>query len=184
VYKCAHEVGEFITHIFARKKANGKCRVILNLKPLNHFLVHEHFKMEHVDFVCDLVQENDWFGSIDLSDAYFAVSIHMSHWKYLKFFWNNELHQYKVRAFGLSVAPRIFTRVFKAVLANLRGKHGIRCSIYIDDLIVMSQSKSSLVNELTIVANLLTFWALPLTRKSLFLYLPTYPMYQTLMGLY
>lgn len=83
---CGHEEGEFISHIFTRTKSNGKIRIILNLKPLNKFIAYEHFKMEHLDFVCELTQPGDWFASIDLSDAYFSVPIHKSHWKYLKFF--------------------------------------------------------------------------------------------------
>lgn len=124
-----------------RKKANGKLRLILNLKPLNEFIAYEHFKMEHLDFVCELTQHNDWFGSIDLSDAYFAVPIHVSHWKYLRFFWKDTLYEYRVMVFGLSVGPRIFTRLCKPLLSELRGKHNIRCSLYIDDMIIMNQSQ-------------------------------------------
>ena len=76
IAKSSHENGEFVSNIFPRPKSNGKTRVILNLKNLNKFLSYKHFKMEHLDFVFDLVRENDWFCSIDMADAYFAVNIH------------------------------------------------------------------------------------------------------------
>jgi hypothetical protein len=92
-----------------RQKSNGKIRIILNLKPLNKFIKYEHFKMEHLGFVCDLIQSNDWLGSIDLSDAYFSVPIAREHRKYLKFFRGGKLYMYQVMVSGLTSAPRIFT---------------------------------------------------------------------------
>lgn len=106
IVACKHEDGEFISNIFTRTKSNGKTRIILNLKPLNEFLVYEHFKMEHIDFVTEIVQHEDWFASIDLSDAYFAVPIHSTHRKFLKFFWRRRLFCYTVMVFGLSVAHK------------------------------------------------------------------------------
>ena len=154
IVPCSHEIGEFVSNIFSRKKSNGKVRVILNLKPLNQFLVYEHFKMEHIDFVSDLVQEGDWFCSVDLSDAYFAVSIHDDFCKYLKFVWNGSLYMYKVMVFGLASAPRIFTRICKPILATLRGRHKIRCSLYIDDMVLCNSSCSDIQNDVEIVIDM------------------------------
>ena len=44
--KCAHEAGEFISPVILRPKKNGKCRMMLNLKNLNKFISHIHFKMD------------------------------------------------------------------------------------------------------------------------------------------
>ena len=38
--------GQFISRIFLVPKADGSSRFILNLKPLNRFVVTHHFKME------------------------------------------------------------------------------------------------------------------------------------------
>lgn len=156
ISKCCHERGEFISNIFARKKQNGKTRVILNLKDLNSFLAYEHFKMEHINFVTDLIAQGDYLGSLDMSDAYFAVPIHQDCWKYLKFKWDGTLYCYKVLVFGLSVAPRIFTRICKPILAMLRGSYNIRCSIYIDDMIIISKTGNDLRDDIKVARNLLT----------------------------
>lgn len=156
VEKCAHEQGEFISNIFARVKANGKIRVILNLKPLNKFLVYEHFKMEHLDFVTNLVYKHDWFASIDLTDAYFSIPIHESDWKYLKFYWDGKLYYFKVLVFGLSLAPRVFTRICKPILAKLRGDLNTRCSLYIDDMLLINDSYQALKQNLDSALKLLT----------------------------
>ena len=151
-----HQKGEFISNIFTRKKPNGKIRIIINLKPLNQYLTYTHFKMEHLDFVSELVNKDDWFASIDLTDAYFAVSIHQSHWKFLKFLWRGELYHYKCLSFGISQSPYCFTRLCKPILAVLRGTYHLRCSLYIDDMILVSGSKCELNSAVTVALELLS----------------------------
>ena len=112
--------------------------------------------MEHLDFVFDLVRENDWFCSIDMADAYFAVNIHPDHWKYLKFIWKGILWEYRVMVFGLSQAPFIFTKLLKPVLAILRSSHLLRCSLYLDDMILMDQDMNSLTQNVQTTVELLS----------------------------
>ena len=70
-----HEKGEFISPIFFRSKSDGTSRLILNLKTLNEFLEYNHFKMETVHSVPDLIQPHCYMTSIDLKDAYYSVKI-------------------------------------------------------------------------------------------------------------
>jgi len=112
--------------------------------------------MEHVEFVTEIVTKNDWFCSIDLSDAYFSIPVAKSDWKYLKFYWDGKLYSYTVLVFGLSVAPRLFTKICKPVLAHIRGKLGVRCSLYIDDMILMHSNRDTLVKQVSDICNVLS----------------------------
>ena len=47
--------------------------------------------------------------------------------------------QFTCLPFGLSSAPWIFTKILKPVTALLR-EHGVRLIIYIDDILIMSES--------------------------------------------
>ena len=51
-----HEKGEFILPIFFCSKSDGTSRLIMNLKTLDEFLEYNHFKMEAVHSVADLIQ--------------------------------------------------------------------------------------------------------------------------------
>ena len=51
--------------------------------------------------------------SIDLKDAYFTVLIAPKNRKYLRFFWQGKSYQFCCLPFGLSPAPRIFTKIMK-----------------------------------------------------------------------
>ena len=140
------ECDQFLSNIFVVKKPNGKFRPIINLKALNKFVHYEHFKQEHFKIVLDLVQENDYFCSIDLQDAYFSVPIHHTCHKYLKFQWRNEIYSFVVLPFGYSAAPRIFTKLLKPIYAWFRSQ-GIRCSFYIDDSLNMNKEKEICLNN-------------------------------------
>ena len=71
-------------------------------------------------------------GSIDLRDAYYTVPIHEEYRKFVRFIWEGHVMEYQCLAFGLSSAPRLFTKLMIPVFANLRAKGHIFVA-YIDD---------------------------------------------------
>ena len=58
--------------------------------------------------------------------------------KFLQFQANNQLFQFRGWPNGLAEAPRLFTLVLKPVISVLE-KLGIKCVIFIDDLLLMQQ---------------------------------------------
>ena len=127
--------GFFLTMFLVPKE--GNYRPVINLRSLNRFLRVSHFKMEGMHIVRDL---EDWMTWLDLKDAYLAIPIHSHHQKYLRFKWRGVSYQFKVRPFGLATAPRVFTKILRPVITLLRGM-GIRCVIYLDDILLMSQCR-------------------------------------------
>ena len=67
--------GQFISRIFLVPKADGSSRFILNLKPLNRFVVTHHFKMEDRKTVMRLLSRHCYMATIDLKDAYFMIPL-------------------------------------------------------------------------------------------------------------
>ena len=47
----------FYSRLFLVPKKDGQMRPVINLRPLNQFLVHNHFKMEGMHVVRDLLQK-------------------------------------------------------------------------------------------------------------------------------
>jgi hypothetical protein len=60
-----------------------------------------------------------------------------------------------VLPFGLSSAPRVFTKILKPVYAWLRHQ-GVRCSFYIDDSLNMHQLYESCYNNTDKICSMLT----------------------------
>ena len=84
---------------------------VSRLKPLNWFIKKEHFKMEGMMTVKELVQKQDRFCTIDLKDAYLSVAVSKDHRKYLRFIWKRKTFQFTCLPFGLCSASRVFTKL-------------------------------------------------------------------------
>ena len=126
------EPEEFISNIFTRPKKDGKIRVILNLRQFNNHMEQIHFKMETLQTAINLMTRNCYFGSVDLSEAYYSIPIHENDKKYFRFYYKDEKFQFKVLVMGLATAPRVFTKILKPLFAKLRDQ-GCISTVYIDD---------------------------------------------------
>ncbi len=133
IKKCEKSEPEYISRIFTRPKSDGSLRLILNLKNLNQYVSYHHFKMDTLATVMNLMEQGCYMASIDLKDAYYTVSVDKQYQNFLKFKKNNQLFTFSCVPNGLSSAPRIFTKLLKPPLAELR-KRGFINSPYIDDI--------------------------------------------------
>ena len=88
---------------FPRTMAAGQ-RPVINLKSLNKFVYTEHFKMEGIHILRDLLRAGDWMTKVDLKDAYFMVPIHKEDRAFLKFSFKERTYQFKYLPFGLACA--------------------------------------------------------------------------------
>ena len=77
---------------------------------------------------------------LDLKDAYLTVPIHTSHWRFLWFHWQGKVYEYKALPFSLATARRLFTKLLKPVLVNLRAA-GVRLIGYLDDFLIIGKTK-------------------------------------------
>ena len=141
----------FTSPVFLVPKSDGSWRLVFNLKSLNTHVVTRHFKMESVRSVKGLMQEGDWLIKLDLKDAYLSIPVCLSHQQYLKFTWQGQQWKLTSLPFGLSSAPCTFTKLMKPVVSALR-KLGTRLVLYLDDMLIMAQSK---VQQLASVLKLL-----------------------------
>ena len=66
-------------------KSDGRMRPVINLKSLNFWVRPQHFKMEGLHTLREIVAQDDWLAKLDLKDAYFTVPIDQEHRKFLRF---------------------------------------------------------------------------------------------------
>ena len=127
---------QFISQIILVPKKDGLQQPVVNLKPLNRLMARRKFKMESARTLMDLVRRTDWLVLIDLKDAYLPVPIEQGDRKYLWFTWEERVYRLQCLQFGLSSAPRVFTKLLKPVMALLR-QRGLRSMIFLDDMLLM-----------------------------------------------
>ena len=136
----------FYSTIFLTKKKSGGLRPILNLSNLNLYLQRFHFRMETLRSIIKSLQQGGWTIALDLTDAYFHVPIRLSHRRYLRFCFNGQCYQYRALPFGLSTAPRLFTKVVQVIAGHLR-QESIHCHQYLDDWLLKNKSRSLLLAQ-------------------------------------
>jgi len=140
----------YLSQIFLVEKKDGGQRPVINLKGLNQFVKTEHFKMEGLHLLPDLLQSQDWLVKMDLKDAYLQVPVHPDYQHLLSFQWEGKTYKFQCLPFGLSAAPRVFTKLLKPVVGFLR-QNGCRLIIYLDDILLMHQDRTQLeqITQLT-----------------------------------
>ena len=122
--------------LFLVPKPDGSFRPIIDLKKLNLFLDIPSFKMETLFSIIAALQPQEWITKIDLKDAYHHILVHVNIRKYFSFVIAGKTHQFRVLPFGLSTAPREFTKTLAPVVQLLRTQ-GIRVHAYLNDWIII-----------------------------------------------
>ena len=147
--------GCFYSTLFLVPKKGGQMRPVINLKKLNEWVVPQHFKMEGMGTLKELLRIDDWMVKVDLKDAYFTIPVHPKHQSYLRFIVGQEHYQFTCLPFGLSCAPWVFTKVMKPIAIFLRSM-GVRMIVYIDDILLLGDSPNQVETHLQALVFLLT----------------------------
>ena len=137
----------FYSHLFVVWKTSRSWRPVIDLSHLNRFVDVSLFQMETIQSVLLSVRQGDWMASIDLKEAYLQVPVHPASCHFLRFVFRDKVYQFKSLCFGLSTAPQVFTRVMVPVSAILHSM-GIRMRRYLDDWLLQSSSRESLLRDL------------------------------------
>lgn len=132
--------GYYSTYFLVPKKTGG-FRPILDLRGLNRYMKVLPFHMLTTAEVLQTAAEGEWFTTVDLTDAYFHVPIAPQHRRFLRFAYRHRHWQFRVLPFGLSLAPRVFTRFVKAALAPLQAC-GLKILPYLDDWLLCAPSQT------------------------------------------
>ena len=76
---------------------------------------------------------------VNISDTYPHLLLPVRSRHLFQLIWEGVVHQYRALWFGLAPAPRIFTKIMKAVVALLRPAR-CQCGIYLDDILILASS--------------------------------------------
>ncbi|RDX66831.1 hypothetical protein CR513_54356, partial [Mucuna pruriens] len=134
------------------EKLQGKKRLVIDYKPLNHFLQDDKFPIPKASSLPFLIKESNIFSKFDLKSRFWQLGIDPSDRHKTAYCIPNAQYQWTVLPFGLKVAPSLFqkamTRIFESLL-----EHAI---IYIDDILLFSKDMKThkvLLNQFFDIAN-------------------------------
>ena len=110
--------------------------------------------METLFSIIAALQPQEWITKIDLKDAYHHILVHVNIRKYFRFVVAGTVFQFRVLPFGLSTAPREFTKSLAPVIQLLRSQ-GIQVHAYLDDWIIRATSQEQSLEHTQHVLQLL-----------------------------
>ena len=114
-------------------QANGKKRLILDLRYVNKFLTKMRIKYEDWKTAMSYFTQGAYMFSFDLKSGYHHIEIFEGHQTYLGFSWKHlsshctKSYVFTVLPFGLSSAPHIFTKTLKPLEKHWRYQGFLRC---------------------------------------------------------
>ncbi|KAA6321879.1 MAG: putative reverse transcriptase, partial [Streblomastix strix] len=121
------------------KRGKGKWRKITDCSELNDQLQEEHFKMEDIHVLRELMKQNDWMIKIDIESAYHHDPVNSNLRDFLGFKFKERLFRYVAMPFGIKHAPLVFQKIMMKVMQFFRETMQLRCIAYSDDLIFFNQ---------------------------------------------
>ena len=113
-------------------------RMCLNYVGINSKTRPDRYPLPNIEDIYTWLTGKCIFSIIDLLSGYWQVPVHIDSRRYTAFITHRGLYEFKVLPFGLRNAPSHFQRIINDILKPLLG---VCVLIYIDDLIVYSETK-------------------------------------------
>ncbi len=102
------------------KKGINKWRLVHDLRRLNDHVRYRHFRLAGTSVVRQMIRRRDWAVTLDMSSAYHHLAIHPAHRRLLGFALGGQHYQFNALEFGISSAPRLFTKLLQPLLRRWR----------------------------------------------------------------
>lgn len=119
-------------------KSDGSPRFCTDMRKVNAVTKSDSFPLPRMEDCVDLVGSAKFVSKFDLLKGYWQVPLSERAREIASFITPSGLYSYSVMPFGLKNAPATFQRLMNRVVAGLEG-----CSVYLDDLVVFSDSWDS-----------------------------------------
>ena len=122
--------------VFVRKKS-GEVRPCVDYRKLNSVTLKDAFPLPRTQDCLDAVAGAKVFSSLDITSAYNQIPIRECDVPKTAICTKYGLHEYVTMPFGLCNAPATFQRCMELALAGLQWT---KCLIYLDDVLIFSET--------------------------------------------
>ena len=122
--------------VCARKK-DGSLRLCIDFRRLNAKIIPDRQPIPRVQDILDGLNGQEWFSTLDMSQAYHQGEISEESRKFTAFSTPWSLLEWIRIPYGLSNAPPYFQRFINETLRNLKDKI---CVAYLDDILIFGRN--------------------------------------------
>ena len=135
--------------LLVKKKADAsgkeKFRVVIDFRALNNVTLNEFHPLPNITEILDQLGQCQLFSLIDLKAGYHQVPLAKASRELTAFSTGQGHYHFKRLVMGLSSAPSTFQKMMANVLSGLIG---IKCLVYLDDIIVYAKNLDDHNNKL------------------------------------
>ena len=110
---------------------------MVDLRKLNDVTVGYSFPIPVISDVLDSLGKSICFSTVDCASGFWKIPVRTEDRPKTAFSTENGLFEYKSKPFGLKGAPATFQRLMSTVLS---GMQGLKCLVYLDDIIVYGET--------------------------------------------
>ena len=121
--------------VLVRKK-DGTLRFCVNYRRLNAVTRKDTFPLPRIDDLLDQLKGKKIFSTLDAKRGYWQIKVQEESVAKTAFVTFDGLYEFRVMPFGLCNAPSTFQRLMQRTLSGLSRF----CSVYIDDILVFSET--------------------------------------------
>jgi hypothetical protein len=133
--------------LFVEKK-DGTRRMCIDYRALNEVTIKNKYPLPRIEDMFDQLRGASMFSKIDLRSGYHQLKIRPSDISKTTFITKYGLYEFTVMSFGLTNAPTFFMNLMNNVFMDYLDKFVV---VFIDDILIYSQSEEEHVNHLKMV---------------------------------
>ena len=111
--------GLWSTFLPVPKKGADKMRGCVDLRKSSSCIWYEHFKMEGLHTIQQLICCNNLITKVDLSDFYLHFLMGHADRRYMRFMWEGKKYRCIGMPFGLALAPGLASKMMASVIRYL-----------------------------------------------------------------
>ena len=139
----------YSSNVVLVRKKDGGLRFCIDFRKLNNRTVRDAYTLPRIDDTIDTLLGAKYFSKLDLRSGYWQVEIKEEDRQATAFTVGNMgFYECNRMAFGLTNAPATFQRLMERCMGDLNLKE---CLIFLDDILIFSESFEEHLNRLEAV---------------------------------
>ena len=158
----------YTSNVVLVRKKNGKLRMCIDYRQLNSITVKDSFALPRIEEIFDCLNGAKYFSTIDMKSGYHQIEVEEGHKERTAFTVGSlGFYEHNKMPFGLCNSPATYQRIMQDILGDFNMQI---CLIYLDDLIIFSDSFEQHIERLDMILDRLHKANLKLAPEKCFFF--------------
>ncbi|KMQ90069.1 krab-a domain-containing protein [Lasius niger] len=144
---------QYVNPLVVVVKKTGEIRLCLDARKINKRMENDHDQPPTIDEIFRRIGSRKYFSTLDVSKAFWQIPLRECDKRYTGFKFDNQTYVFRRLPFGLKTAGSSFTRAIIKALGDDCHEYAI---IYLDDILIASDSLEEHLNHLKIILDRLS----------------------------